>query len=292
MLPSPPPFLGRALLACLLAGAGATPAVAGAIPTSEGGAGVECGSTLAPDARDLSCYVTARELARWRGDDELVIVDSRPAAEFRQVRIPGSINLPLRSLRARTYLKSRRLLLVDRGSLGAELEAGCRELRSAGFTSVGIIEGGLNAWAQTMGDLEGDRAARSALNLIPARVFARAARPRDWLVLDVSAGSPDLAQLFPGAVHVPLRGDPAAFRRELGAAIRTREAGPGALFVAVVEVDGSRASDVARALSSLGVVHAFFVEGGLDAYRSALAAEQQDSLAQAQLLGGPLCGAR
>ena len=91
-------------------------------------------------------------------------------------------------------------------------------------------------------------------------------------------------------MHVPLRGDPAAFRRELGGAIRTREGGPGALFVAVVEVEGSRSAEVARALSSLGVVHAFFVDGGLEAYRSALAAEQPDSLAQAQLLGGPLCG--
>jgi hypothetical protein len=145
-----------------------------------------------------------------------------------------------------------------------------------------------------MGDLEGDRAARSALNSMPARVFARAARPQDWLVLDVSegAGAPDLVQLFPGAVHVPLRGDPAAFRRELGSAIRARETGPGALFVAVVEVEDSRTSEVARALSSLGVVHAFFLEGGLGAYRSALAAQQQDSLAQAQLLGGPLCGER
>ena len=177
-----------------------------------------------------------------------MIVDSRPAAEFRQVRIPGSIHLPLRSLLARPYLKTRQLLLVDRGYLGAELESGCREFRSAGFTSVGIIEGGLNAWAQTMGDLEGDRAARSALNLIPARLFARhttgaLARPRR---LGARFTRPGGARSRRRAR--PPGGDPAAFRRELGGAIRHARADRVPLFVAVVEVEGSRSAEVARAL--------------------------------------------
>ena len=303
MLPPPPLFRCCALIATLLGGVSALPAGAGAISTLD--AAGERGCIPRPDAlespvdrgvagatRDVSCYVTARELARWRAGAELVVVDSRPAAEFRRVRIPGSINLPLRSLLSRRYLKSRRVLLVDRGYLGADLEAGCRELRSAGFVSVGIIEGGLNAWAQTMGDLEGDRLERNALNRIPAGELALVTRFDHWLVVDVSAAvAPDLEELLPGAVRVPLRGDPAAFRRDLGAAIQAREGGRGALFVAVVEDDGGRYDEVSRALSSLGVVHAFFLEGGLDAYRSLHAAERA-RLAQALVLGGPYCEER
>jgi rhodanese-related sulfurtransferase len=216
-------------------------------------------------------------------------VDPRPSAEFRRVRIPGSINLPLRQLLSRPYLRSRRLLLVDAGYSGADLEAGCRELRTAGFGSVGIVEGGLNAWAQTMGDLEGDRLARRGVNRIPARDLARAAHSDHWLVVDVSATSaPDLEELLPGARSVPLGGDPAAFRQALGRAIQAREGGPGALFVAIVGDEGSGYAEAGRALSSLGVVHAFFLEGGLEALR-ALHAAQSARLAQAQVLGGPAC---
>ena len=242
--------------------------------------------------RDLSCYVAPRELARWRSEGELVIVDAREPAEFRRLRIPGSINLPLRSLVARDHLKTRKLLLVDRGYASDGLEAACRELRAAGFGSVGIVEGGLNAWAQTAGDLEGDRATRVALNRIPARELASAVRWDHWLVVDISeAGAPDLADGASRLVHVPLGADPAAFRSALADAIGAREAGPGALFLAVLEQDGSRHVEVVRALSSLGVVHAFFAEGGLDAYRSALAA-QRSGPARIAGLDDPRCEAQ
>src|SRR5262249_17218702 len=97
--------------ATLLAAAAPSLAGAGAISTLEGSSVRDCppradasGMESARLARDASCYVTARELARWRGNPELVIVDTRSASEFREVRIPGSINLPLRSLLSRPYL--------------------------------------------------------------------------------------------------------------------------------------------------------------------------------------------
>ena len=293
MLPSPR-ICHCIVIDALLAG-GAPRARAGAIPTLDGD-GRECAARTDLAAgtltRDVSCYVTARELVRWRGGSDLVIVDVRPAAEFRRVRIPGSINLPLRSLLSRPYLKARRLLLVDRGYLGSELEAGCRELRSAGFASVGIIEGGLDAWAQSMGDLEGDRAARGGLNRIPARDLAQITRFDHWLTIDVSdVAAPDLEELLPGVRRVPLGGDPAAFRQALGRVVAEREGGRSSVFVAVIDAEGSRYDEVGRALSSLGVLHAFFVEGGLDAYRNLHAAENA-RLAQAQVLGKAACEPR
>jgi rhodanese-related sulfurtransferase len=242
--------------------------------------------------RDASCYISARELARWRRGPDLVIVDARPAAEFRRVRIPGSINLPVRSLLSRAYLRPRHVLLVDRGYLGGELEASCRELRAAGFASVAIVEGGLHAWAQTIGDLEGDRAARNQLDRIAPRDFSRATRFDHWLVVDVSAApAPDLDELLPGAQRAPLGGDPAAFRQQLAKLIQAREGGQGALFLGIVDADDSRYAEVGRALSSLGVVHAFFLDGGLEAYRGFDAARRARQ-AQAQVLGEPACESR
>jgi rhodanese-related sulfurtransferase len=182
------------------------------------------------------------------------------------------------------------VLLVDRGYLGEDLEAGCRELRRAGFAAIGIVEGGLNAWAQTMGDLEGDRQTRGALNRIPARDFARATRYEHWLVVDVTPGDTlDLEALLPGAVRVPLQGDPAAFRQALGRAVQAHESrGRGPLFVAIVEADGNHYAEAGRALASLGVVHAFFLEGGLDAFRR-FQSDERARLARSQVIGGSAC---
>src|SRR5262249_12291965 len=98
----------------------------------------------------------------------------------------------------------------------------------------------------------------------------------------------DLAELLPGAVRVPLGGDPAAFRQELGRVVRARDGGRGSLFVGVVAAESGRYDEAARALSSLRVVHAFFLDGGLEAYRSLRAAESA-RVAQAQVLGGADC---
>jgi hypothetical protein len=137
-----------------------------------------------------------------------------------------------------------------------------------------------------MGDLEGDRAARSSLNRIPARDLAQATRFDHWLVVDVSElPAPDLQELLPSARRVPLGGDPAAFRQQLGRVVAEREGGRSSVFVAIIDTEGSRYDEVVRALSSLGVLHAFFVEGGLDAYRNIRAGETA-RLAQAQVLGG------
>jgi rhodanese-related sulfurtransferase len=282
-----------ALSAALLAVGPAGLARAGAISAPQAGdACVVDEGGGAPRARDESCYISPRELARWRRGPDLVIVDARPAADFRRVRIPGSINLPVRSLLSRPYLRPRHVLLVDRGYLEGELETSCRELRRAGFASVGILDGGLNAWVQTMGDLEGDRAARSQLNRITPRDFARAVRFDHWLVVDVSAApAGDLHELLPGAQRVPLGGDPAAFRQQLARTIQAREGGHGALFVAIVDADDSRYAEVGRALSSLGVVHAFFLDGGLEAYRGFDAA-QRARQAQAEILGERACETR
>jgi len=279
--------LCRPLLSSLLglAVASAAPSAAGPIATSG-----DCPErTVTLRSRDLSCYVTPRELARWLGEGDAVIVDTRPARDFRNLRIPGSVNLPARSLAGRGHLKSRRLLLVDRGHSSEALEAACRELRASGFASVGIVEGGLHAWAQLVGDLEGDRLMQRGLNRISARQLALEVRYDHWLVVDVSeSGDPDVRRSLPRVVHVPLHADPALFRRALASAIGPAEAGPGARFVAILESDGSRHVEIERALSSLGVVHAYFVEGGLEAYREVLAA-QRSRMASLDRLGDPKC---
>ncbi len=266
------PIILSALVALALAAPRPAPALDA--PGASCGPGPAAGDLR--QVRNSSCYVGAGELARWRRDEELVIVDLREADAYRRVRIPGSIHLTPAQLRERSYLRDRHVLLVDRGHLGAPLERVCRELRGRGWTSVGILEGGLNAWARTMGDLEGDRLARRGINRIPARDFADVSRYEHWVVIDVSRSpTPDLDSLVPGAARVPRRGDEVAFRRELIERIRTETDGLPGAFVAIVDRDGRRYEDVERALHALGVVHVFLLDGGIEAYRRHLEQERR-----------------
>jgi rhodanese-related sulfurtransferase len=79
-----------------------------------------------------------------RGDVQ--VVDIRPSFDFAGGRIPGSINLPNRSLANRTEQldKTRRVLFLSED--GSQSEDAARTALSLGLTNVANIEGGLEAW--------------------------------------------------------------------------------------------------------------------------------------------------
>ncbi len=199
-----------------------------------------------------------------------MIVDTRTPDEFRKVRIPGSINLPPYALKTKTYLASKRLLLIGRAGSGAELEPTCRTLREAGFASVGILEGGLNLWAREAGPIVGEGATRRGLSALSAADFVREPRPDAWLVVDASSRGASVSDGLPsGAAHIPLD-DGARFRRELGELVRERHARPDPFVLLVgggAELDDRLATEVAN----LDLPNVYFLAGGIDGYRRHLA---------------------
>ena len=70
--------------------------------------------------------------------NEMLLVDIRPAAAFERLRIPGSLNVPLFAIKAKTFLKKYDLVLVDEGYRYAQIEEACRHLRRAGFPASDI----------------------------------------------------------------------------------------------------------------------------------------------------------
>ena len=76
-----------------------------------------------------------------------VVIDLRAAEDFQRARIPGARHLPAAELATRiselTKLKGRPLVLV-----GSRPAAAIRALRTAGFTEIVQLKGGMAAWLE------------------------------------------------------------------------------------------------------------------------------------------------
>lgn len=90
--------------------------------------------------------ITAREAREWLQKEDVVLLDVRSPGEFEQVRLPGSINIPLGALRGRLHEldKDKPVIAFCKISLRG-YEAGLI-LKHAGFKDVRVLDGGIAMW--------------------------------------------------------------------------------------------------------------------------------------------------
>jgi len=100
--------------------------------------------------------VTATALRdQMAGQAPPLLLDLRPQSRFVLGHIPGSLNLPLHEIRARPHLYRRAAVLLDEGDDSFRLAAEAVALAARGKTSITVLAGGLRAWRQAGGTLEG-----------------------------------------------------------------------------------------------------------------------------------------
>ncbi|MFH1147588.1 MAG: rhodanese-like domain-containing protein [Pseudomonadota bacterium] len=197
---------------------------------------------------------------------DVLLVDVRDEAEFERFSIPGSINVPLFALKTKTFLKSRPLVLVDRGDRYRQLEEQCKELRGAGF-SVSILNGGLNRWRSKGARIEGDPFAQTELNKVPPQVFHAEREYENWVIVDISQPpTSDGSYLIPQAIRVPFNRDPERFIPELKAAIGKRTKEP-LLFILICDEKGENYGMLEPAFQKSGMDNIYYLAGGIEAYR-------------------------
>jgi rhodanese-related sulfurtransferase len=271
----------RSLLIVSLAGLGAAVAVAlrhqaehRGTPEPSGAreatvdepAGVVWPVNLIAGTDDAACAISPDELKAWRASGDLLVADLRPSREFEGIRIPGSVNFPVRELKTKLYLRERRLLLVDRGYRGPELEAACRNMRDSGFHTVRVLAGGLEAWRRHIGPLAGEGLAEAALYRVGPEILEGGLRHGEWVVIDVTdAGS--ATELFRPVTHVPFNGGGGHFVSRLRQAITT-DGDARTRFVVLVDRDGKRYEAIKQAIGRGWPEFLYFLDGGLEAYRA------------------------
>lgn len=117
-------------------------------------------------AQTKSALFVAAEsvLQEIKAEQKILLIDIRESKAFEKVRIPGSINIPLSFIKTKPFLKPGPLVLVSAGYGQRFMEKECRRLNARGFKAV-ILLGGLCAWKQAGGKLEGDLTALGQVGL-------------------------------------------------------------------------------------------------------------------------------
>ncbi|MDJ0315420.1 molybdopterin-synthase adenylyltransferase MoeB [Arthrobacter sp. H35-D1] len=104
------------------------------------------------DADLISVGQLAERLAeREQGGDDFVLIDVREPVEFEIARIPGSVLIPLAGIKDGTALEQvpQGVPLVLHCKAGTRSAQALVSLRTAGYTDVVHLDGGMDAWAAT-----------------------------------------------------------------------------------------------------------------------------------------------
>ncbi|MFY0575462.1 rhodanese-like domain-containing protein [Cystobacter fuscus] len=218
-----------------------------------------------PIEKHVSCLVPVETVLRQHDQGKVMLVDVRDAESFSRYRIPGSLNIPLYAVKAKAFLRSESIVLVNQGHVTAALEVGCAELKRAGFSNVAVLQGGLRARLAGRGALEGEaRSAHDLDHLMPAELFAERMRT-DWLVLIFSNDQhASLRCWLPSRVEQVTGTGAPAIRAIKVAVDRARQAAPGLRVLAASDTEHAMLSAL---LKEAGVQDALYLESGLEGYQ-------------------------
>ena len=200
-----------------------------------------------------------------------MFVDVRDPEEFANSHILGSLNIFPSAIRSKTFLRGKKVVLVDTGYADSRMEALRDGLMKSGFPEVFILDGGLNAWRQVVGPLEGDALVQRRLNRITAQQFFPVREYMDWAMIDVSGW--DSAA---GGVATGLGGPADGYATGMCGflAAQLREKAPEARRILILSEEGAGYEAVEEAVMALGWINVFYLEGGKRAYEMYLESQQ------------------
>ncbi|HEC13220.1 MAG TPA: rhodanese-like domain-containing protein [Acidiferrobacteraceae bacterium] len=241
-----------------------------------------------PKTRDAKGLISAHAVRLKQGAGQpMVLVDVRSTEAFAQVRIPGALNIPLYALRTKSFLKSQHIVLVDTGAAYDALAKTASRLKTAGFKTVSILDGGMNAWRRAKGPTVGNPLAQQRLMaLTPQQYFTE--RDYDhWLMVDISSAKTQAqTKLFANTIKVPYHKDEQRFLSALKKKLAKRKA-KGKTFVVLVDEEGINNQRLAALANDLDNAQVFYLDGGLKAYGNFYQSQKTLMLAQAKGNPGP-----
>jgi rhodanese-related sulfurtransferase len=129
----------------------------------------------------LAGLIAAESVGRTK---DSLLLDVRNDFRKGQVRVSKAVSMPLRAVRHRLDWKDRNLFLLGDGLDQSDLLREADALRTAGFVSVQVVDGGAPAWLKAGGTVEGTPAAVRELTTVQlGEVMASIARGDEWIVL-------------------------------------------------------------------------------------------------------------
>lgn len=207
--------------------------------------------------------IPAKRLVALRRDPGVVVVDTRPGDEFAAGHIPGAVNIPLEFVAAKRFLAARAVVLVNNGFRRRPLLRARRRMLAAGFSRVGILDGGITAWRRNGGEMDGIGPDADFTPVTAADLYNELPRP-DLIGLDLSGAV--AGDDFSGRLRIERLAfspdDPGSFQ-DAAASLAASAKGANILLMTG---RGRGYAAPAAALSGLGGC-VFALEGGIAAWR-------------------------
>jgi rhodanese-related sulfurtransferase len=202
--------------------------------------------------------------------EKTILIDVRNAWDFQKFRIPGSINIPLFSIKEKAFLKSCAIVLVNEGYGYNKLEKECENLKKSGFPSVWILDGGMRSWECGGGHIEGDVFAVNGLIRVPAREFFNEKDYEHWVLVDIAPeGGTNARWWMPQSVAVPFSGNKNDLIAQVHA-MRKPGVDGGRSLILLYDAKGEHAEAVDHLLREANMDGVFYLEGGANAYKAFL----------------------
>lgn len=210
-------------------------------------------------------------------DKRLQVIDVRSSDEFARCRIPGSLNMPLFTIKTKQFLQDRSIILVNEGYNYQILEQTVEELQANGFKPTKILAGGLVNWRDTGGQLEGDFFAGAALDEIPADKLFNDAVYSDWHIFYLTAAQEQGKQTnFSDRVGVLSKDNVTQSVSLLQANLKEQGLDSSLPYLLVI-MDGSKEElrKLKRAVNNAGLANVYYLVDGLHGYQEFLAAKEK-----------------
>ena len=223
-----------------------------------------------PKLRDTSFAILPDEvLHKLKQKQKIILVDVRSPEDFARLRIPGSLNISLYAVKAKFFLKSFIIVLINEGFNYSPLESESHQLTALGF-NVFILDGGLPAWKRQANRLAGDLFALEEMQTVSPHVFFQEKDCENTLVIDISPVQMEISRhLIPYSKHLPVFPDPAEWARKLDRIITSYKNQPF-LSILVFNETGDGYARANKILAGLGV-NAFYLQSGVAGYKRYLA---------------------
>ena len=143
----------------------------------------------------------------------VVLVDVRPSRDFDAAHIPGSQNVPLFALKAKSFLKSKKTVILNNGFPATPLEDECLLLRIRGW-NIFVLEGGLRRWEKSGLPLEGTPS--SPLDLLSPADYAGESGSGRWRPLEAGGDEDAFQERLDQEARRPSDGTPLLVINETG----------------------------------------------------------------------------
>lgn len=216
-------------------------------------------------------FISAKTLLSELSEEhDIVMVDVRSEKEFEECNIPDSINIPLYSVKVKSFLKNKKLVLINNGFNLVSLKEAGEELNRKGY-SIRILYGGLLAWRNAGGKLSGDPLSIKNIDLVNAEdMFMEINGDNENLLLmNLVFPSEETSQIEnQNIISVPVR-DSKDILIMFNDLLKKKKATPY-LSVLIANRDGNQYEKVAHILKGYKDKNIFYLKDGIESYHTFL----------------------